>query len=391
MNTYSIARQPILDRTLQLYAYELLFRQHKSGIEEISFTSEVLATAIFDIGLDNVTGNNLAFINMSYQDIMNPAIDALPTDKVVLELLEDIEIDDALVKRVQQLADQGFLIALDDFVYSPQWEPLIDAASIIKLDLTVLTVEENQALVNQLQGRSLKFLAEKVESYEEFEVFKKMGCDYFQGYFLCRPEQLKGQSISSNMLLKTRLLAEINDPKTSIEQLDLIIQQDPSLSFKLIKYLNSAHFAFISPIKNIKQAIVMIGIQGIKKWATLLGLRNLSAKPSELTRISLVRAKLAETVASNNNITNPNSYFLGGLFSTLDAMLDTSMEEILATMPLDVNLKNALSKKEGELGLLLQAIMTYEKTGMHPFDNPRFSNNDYIEACTWADDIMSAL
>lgn len=391
MNKYSIARQPILDSTLQLYAYELLFRQHKSDIEEISFTSEVLATAIFDIGLDNVTGNNLAFINMSYQDIMNPAIDALPMDKVVLELLEDIDIDDALIKRVQQLADQGFLIALDDFVYSPQWEPLIEAASIIKLDLTVLTVEENQALVNQLQGRSLKFLAEKVESYEEFEIFRKMGCDYFQGYFLCRPEQLKGQSISSNTLIKTRLLAEINDPKTSIEQLDSIIQQDPSLSFKLIKYLNSAHFTFANPIKNIKQAIVMIGIQGVKKWATLLGLRNLSEKPSELTKISLVRAKLAETVASNNNISNPSNYFLAGLFSTLDAMLDTSMEKILASMPLDVSLKNSLSKKEGELGSLLQSIMTYEKTGIHPFDKPRFSNNDYIEACKWADEIMSAL
>jgi len=351
----------------------------------------VLATAIFDIGLDHVTGNTPAFINMSNQDIMNPAVDALPTNKVVLELLEDIEIGEALVKRVQELALKGFCIALDDFVYSPQWEPLIDAASIIKLDLTVLSADENRKLIETLQGRSLKFLAEKVETYEDFQLFNEMGCDYFQGYFFCRPEPLKGKSITSNALVKTRLLAEINNPTTSPEQLDTVIQQDPSLSFKLIKYLNSAHFALATPVENIRQAIIMIGLQGVKRWATLLTLRNLSSKPSELTKISLIRAKLAEEVAINNNIADPSMYFLGGLFSTLDAMLDTNMEKILSSMPLNESLKAALAKNKGDLGELIQDIAAYEKGDTQRLDKNLFSNNKYIDACAWADEVMSSI
>lgn len=391
INKYSIARQPILDHELQQYAYELLFRQHKQLNGNISLTSEVLATAIFDIGLETVTGNTLAFINMSYQDLMNPTIDALPSNQLVLELLEDIKIDNILAQRVQELAEKGFVIALDDFVYSPEWEPLIDAASIIKLDLTVSSVEENRAVIDQLQGRSLKFLAEKVETYEDFQLYRDMGCDYFQGYFFCRPEPLEGRSLTSNSLTKIRLLTEINDPNTSADKLNLIIQQDPSLSFKLLKYLNSAFFAFSTPIKNIKQAIILIGIQGVKKWTTLLTLRNLSSHPSELTKVSLIRAKLAERIAIDTKAANPETYFLAGLFSTLDAMLDASMEDILSSMPLDIDLKNALSKKQGKIGEVLKFVMEYEESHLLTLDKHLLSNDEYLNTCIWADEAMSSL
>jgi len=393
MTEFSLARQPILDSTLQLYAYELLFRGHKDKSKEISLTSEVLATAIFDIGLKTLVSDNLAFVNMSYQDIMSATVDSLPTSNLVLELLEDIKVDDALVKRVKELAEQGFIIALDDFIYSPEWEPLIDLASIIKLDLTVLSNDKNHEIIQKLKNRGIKFLAEKVETYEEFQLFKEMGCDYFQGYFLCKPEKLTGRSLTSSSLAKTQLLAEINNPDNSSDKISELIQQDPSLTYKLLKYLNSAHFAFKNPIESIHQAVIMLGIQGIKKWATLLCLRGLANKPTELTRVSLIRARLAEVIAGNKDVNSPSSFFLAGLFSTLDAMLDTDMSEILSSMPLEKAIKIALIEKKGELGSIIQEIIDYEKISLHDPINkkPCFSTNDYLKACSWADEIMASL
>jgi len=390
MNEFSIARQPILDASLQLYAYELLFRGHKKTEKKVSFTSEVLATAIFDIGLNKATGNNFAFINMSYEDIMSPTIDSLPTEKIVLELLEDIKIDDPLVQRVQELSALGFTIALDDFVYSSEWEPLIEVASIIKLDLTVLSDKENLKIINKLKNRGIKFLAEKVETYEEYQLFKEMGCEYFQGYFLCKPEILKGKSLTAGPLAKARLLAEINNPNISVDEVASIIQQDTALAFKLLKYLNSAHFSFAIDIESINQAVVMIGIQGIKKWSTLLCLRGLSAKPSELIKVSLTRAYLAEKSAPNNE---SNTYFLAGLFSTLDALLDSEIESVLSSIPLDTAIKNALTTQDGDLGVFIKQVIHYEKTALFLENTqaPPFSNEDYLEACEQADEVMSAI
>jgi len=393
MTEFSLARQPILDSTLQLYAYELLFRGCKDKSSGVSLTSDVLATAIFDIGLEKLIGNNLAFINMSYQDIMSSTVDSLPTSNLVLELLEDIKIDDTLVKRVKELAEQGFMIALDDFIYAPEWEPLIDVASIIKLDLTVLSNDKNHEIIQKLKNRGIKFLAEKVETYEEFQLFKDMGCDYFQGYFLCRPETLSGKSLTSGAVAKTRLLAEINDIDSSANKIAELIQQDPSLTYKLLKYLNSAYFSFKNPIENINQAVIMLGLQGIRKWTTLLCLRDLSDKPSELTRVALIRARLAENIANNTHSDSPSSFFLTGLFSTLDAMLDTDMNKILSSVPLEKNIKVALTDKKGNLGHVIQGIIDYEKIPVHDsFDKKTdFTTEDYIEACSWADEIMTSL
>lgn len=326
---------------------------------------------------------------MTYQDIMSETIDALPKTKVVLELLEDIKIDQRLIERVRELSKQGFLIALDDFIYSSDWEPLIDSAQIIKLDLTALSNSQNQEIIQKLKNRGLKFLAEKVETYEEFEAFKAMGCDYFQGYFLCKPEKISGKSLTSSVLAKTRLLAEINDPNSSSTKISELIQQDPALTYKLIKYLNSAIFSFSNPIESVQHATIMIGLQGVKNWATLLSLRGLSNKPSELTRVSLIRAKLAEIIASSKNANSPSSFFLSGLFSTLDAMLDCSMQKILSSMPIEANIKAALSDRKGEIGQTLQEIIDYENGIIT--SSTTITSDQYIEACTWADDILLAI
>lgn len=389
MDEFTFARQPILDDELQLYAYEFLYRPNNVANDRThSITSEVLVSSIIDLGLETATNNSLAFINMSYQDIMSEHIEALPTDKLILELLEDISPDDALIARVKDLSDKGFRFALDDFVYSPDWDPLIDLVGIIKLDLTISSFEENKTLINKLSNRNIVFLAEKVETHTDYQAYKDIGCTLFQGYFFCRPETLKGTALSANSLSKTKLLSIINQATISFDELEETIEKDPSLSYLLLKYLNSAQFSFTTKVDSIKQAIVILGLDNIKKWSTLVTLRNISSKPSELLRQALIRARLAELLAINNKQTNSSGFFLTGLLSVLDALLDTPLNTIIQSMPLDSDISLALLERKGPMGEALHLISLYENEQEEGGQN---ISAYYLEAYQWADQVMSAM
>jgi len=389
MDEFSFARQPILDTSLSLYAYEFLYRPTGDAHNKNhSITSEVLASSIIDLGLDKASNGYFAFINMSYDDIMSEHIDALPADKLILELLEDIKPNNDLISRVKNLHEKGFRFALDDFVYSPSWDPLIELADIIKFDLTVTSFEENKALINTLKTKDIVFLAEKVETHADYQAYRDIGCTLFQGYFFSKPELIKGTSLSANQLSKTKLLSLINQPELSIAELEATIEQDPNLTYLLLKYLNSAQFSFSNPIESIKHAIVILGIANIKKWSTLVTLRSLSSKPSELLRLALVRAHLAELIAIENKHINSNSFFLSGLLSVLDALLDTPLKTIIKSMPLDPEISQGLLVHEGEIGETLSLVTQYENNQCT--DNQAISKH-YLTACQWADKVMMSL
>jgi len=389
MNEFTFARQPILNKSLQLYAYEFLYRStDDTDSRKHSITSEVLASSIIDLGLDQASNNALAFINMSYDDIMSKHVEALPADRLILELLEDIKPDSDLIARVKNLTEQGFRFALDDFVYSSDWDPLIELAEIIKFDLTVTSFEENKALISKLKNRNIEFLAEKVETYADYEAYTAIGCTLFQGYFFSKPEVINGASLNANSLSKTKLLSLINQADTSFAELEETIEQDPNLTYLLLKYLNSAQFSFSNPIESIKQAVVILGLDNIKKWATLVTLRSMSSKPTELLRLALVRARLAELLAIDNKQDNSGGFFLSGLLSVLDALLDTPLETIIKSMPLDAEISQALLTHEGEIGETLDLIIQYEITQQ---DNKNKISENYLDACQWADQIMNSL
>jgi len=350
MDNFSFARQPILNHKLQLFAYEFLFRPINNNELNHSLTAEVLTSSIIDVGLLKASNNKPAFINMSYNDIMSDYVEALPSKQIVLELLEDIKPNTALNERVSDLVNMGYSFALDDFVYTPKWDTLIDLADFIKFDLTMTTFEENKALINQLHDKDITFLAEKVETHQQFKDYKNIGCTLFQGYFFCKPEKISGKVIDSSAIAKAKIITDLNRPNISVKELENTFKQHPTLTFNLLKYLNSAYFSFSKNIASIKQAIVILGIDGVRKWATIISLRSFSSKPAELRRQTLVRAKLAELLATRNNLPNPESYFLMGIISALDAVLDFSKEEILEAMSLSADIKSALLQMKGDIG-----------------------------------------
>ncbi|MDF1689187.1 MAG: HDOD domain-containing protein [Cycloclasticus sp.] len=390
MPKFSFARQPILNSSLELYAYEFLYRPiQDEAPQSHSITAEVIASSALDLGLKKAANNHFIFLNMSYDDLFSPLIEALPSEQVILELLEDLQPDSKLVKRVQELSAKGFSFALDDFVYTPDWDPLIALASIIKFDLTVTSIDENKALIEKLQPYPIQFLAEKVETLDEFKAYKDIGCELFQGYFFCKPELVQGKAVSASTLAITKLLADINRTDISITELESTVERDPNLTHMLLKYLNSANFSFKNPIERIKQAIVILGINETKKWVTLISLRSIPSKPLELIKHALVRAKLAELIALENTEKNPNSFFLMGLLSTIDALLDITMKEALKLMPLKDEILEALLEQKGEMGRVLSIIIDHEQQLNWPIDQDY--STQYIDACQWADDVTSSI
>ncbi|PCI22170.1 MAG: diguanylate phosphodiesterase, partial [Piscirickettsiaceae bacterium] len=312
-----------------------------------------------------------------------------PADKIILELLEDIKPNQELNNRIKELVKKGYTIALDDFVYNSEWDTLIDLATIIKLDLTVTTLEENKALIDKLRDKNITFLAEKVETYQQFHEYKDIGCTLFQGYFFCKPERVSGKTIDTSSLARMRLISELNQPDITIDALEQIIKQHPKLTYNLLKYLNSGYFSFSKKPGTIKQCIIILGIEGMKSWSTILCLRNFSSKPAELRHMALIRAKFAELLAAKHKLADPASYFLMGILSTLDALTDATIENILKTMPLDKKIIDALLYQKGEMGQVLATVIKHESTTLS-VDNINASSV-YSEAYRWADKIMYSI
>jgi EAL and modified HD-GYP domain-containing signal transduction protein len=296
----------------------------------------------------------------------------LPPDHVVIEILEDIEVDDELINVVRNLREKKYTIALDDFTYSDEWVPLIELASIIKYDVMQHSLEEINKQREESQCKN-KLLAEKVETQDEF----------------------KSLGDSSAQLLQ--LLSALNNPYIEINEVELLVGQNLSFSYKLFKYLNSAAFAVENEITSIKQAIVYFGLDRLKKWTSLLvlSIAKQDNKPGELINIALSRAKMCELLAEKNNDDNSDTFFTVGLFSILDVIFGKPLETILSELPLDDSIKQALTSYKGKQGDALVCCLACEKQTWGDIKYSEVSietiQRIYLDSMVWSKTMMSEL
>lgn len=399
MQDIFIGRQPIFDRDLNVFAYELLFRSgtrnHAGEFDGDQATSQVIVNAFIEIGLEQIVGPHPAFINLTRSFVTSVTPLPFPKDRVVLELLEDIRPDAEVVSGVRNLAAQGYVIALDDFVFNENLKPLIEHAQIVKIDLMTLSREELAEHVRLLNGYDVKLLAEKIETQEEFEHCKALGFSYFQGYFLSRPNIVQSTQLAPNRLAVLQLLAKLQDPQSDATDIEALIGQDVALSYKLLRYINSAFFAFPKKIESIRQAVVYLGMQSIKTWVSLLVVAGLGNKPAELVTQAMQRAKMCELLAKTAKRPNADSYFTVGLFSLLEALMDMPLEKILASLPFTDDIRKALLKQEGPYGEALSCAIAYEKGDFMRarFDRlaPSQMTDTYLASARWADDSANAI
>lgn len=394
MYNIAIGRQPIYDNKLQVIAYELLFRSN-SKLNQAQFldgdkaTTEVILNAFTEIGLANLVSNTPAYINLTQSFISGEYPLPNISKNVVLEVLEDIPVTESLIDAILLLKEQGYTIALDDFVYRQDLDRLVNTADIIKLDLMAQSKDKIRTTVEKLQQRGKILLAEKVETHEEFEFCKKIGFDYYQGYFFCKPEIITGQSLPANKLKILQLLAKLHDTNTHVDELVSDISSDVALSFRLLRYINSVQFGMQNEIDSIKQAVLLLGWNNIRSIATLMVLSSIEDKPFELIKTGLVRAKMCELLSSDSHPGETETFYTVGLLSIIDALMDCTIEDAMKQLPLSKHITDALTYKTGELGNLLQDVINYIRGDLGTFkyasiEQPKASEA-YLQALQWAD------
>ena len=364
-----IGRQAILDQKKNVYAYEILFRSGLKNAFDPSLdgnvaTQSVMVNTMLDFGMKKLVSDKKAFINFTEKNLLNRAPQLLPADSIVVEILETVQPTPAILEAVQELKDEGYKIALDDFVLLPGYEPLIDMADIIKVDFRITEDPEERKRLREILPGHVRLLAEKIETEEEFHQALEYGYVLFQGYFFCKPVVLHKKKLTSNALSQIRLLKEVNRQDFDFSAIINVISSDTNLVHKLLTYINSVGIGLTYHISNLRQAAVLLGSAGMRRWVTLISLQTFSDdKPPELFTISLLRAKFCELIAheiKRPDLT-PDTGFLLGMFSLLDVLLSQPMEEVLKEVGLSSELNAALLGEDNILRHVLDLVIAYEQ------------------------------
>ncbi|MBK8011084.1 MAG: HDOD domain-containing protein [Deltaproteobacteria bacterium] len=390
-----VARQAIYDRDLTACAYELLYRasptatQASLGSTDLADASrDTIVGAICEIGLERLAGNLPCLVNIDEHVLESRACLHLPRDRIVLEILETVPPTPIVFARIEELINAGFRIALDDFIDTPEWTPIAKRAHIIKVDVLNRSLEEISALYSSLERYPGALLAEKVETYAQLNHCRSLGFKYFQGFFLCRPDTLEGNRVPEARLHQIRLLAELQGPNRSFEELERTVRADPGLSLKLLRFLNSAAVALPHPVESLRQALVFAGINRLRAWLSFFVMSRLSSTSTELLRLSMVRARMCELLAQANRRTDDDAFFTVGLLSTMDALSGQTMETLLRQLPLSEAMNAALLHQEGDLGAALSCAIAFERADWSRVRctklDPATISASYIEAVRWA-------
>jgi len=364
-----IARQPIFDATRDVVGYELLFRDGLSncftGTDGTEATRQVLLNTFVLFGLARLTGGRPAFINFTRDFLFNDLICLFPPSNVVVEILEDIPADVAVRAACRRLKDAGYTLALDDVSSVEAYVDLIGLVDIVKVDFRETPEQERQRMVKELLGTSVRLLAEKVETYQEFRQAVDEGFALFQGYFFAKPEVMQRRDIPGNQVQYLRLIRELRKPGMSIGSLERIIKQDLSLSYRLLKYINSPLFGLRSEIRSVRHALTLLGERDVRRWATLAALTGMApGKPSELLETGLLRARFCETLSGAITPATQNAaeeMFLVGLFSVLDAVLDMPLDEAIRDAGMPPRVKATLLGVPSPLRNVLELVFAYER------------------------------
>ncbi|MFT5814711.1 MAG: EAL and modified HD-GYP domain-containing signal transduction protein [Psychroserpens sp.] len=395
------ARQPILDIDKNLFAYELLFRDSIINvfpdIDSDEATTKMMDASNFSLGISVFTGNKPAFINFTLETLLKGYPEILTTDELVVEILETVKPSKKLLLICKDLHQKGYTIALDDYIHQSVWQHFYPFIHIIKIDwqdTTLDTIKEVKIAITDFPH--IKLLAEKVETYEEYNQALALGFELFQGFFFAKPEMIKTKSLSPSQVSMAELFYETSKKDIDLDCVTAVFERDVTLSYKLLRYANSAIFKRRSEISTIKQALVTLGSAELKRFLGLIFTANINPeKPAELINSAMARAKFCELMASQVKSPIDNSIaFLTGLLSLIDAIVDEDLESILTKLPLAQEMKDTLLTRESDTAALIILIELIERaewskttTIMEKLGLEKASVlKSYNEAMTWADE-----
>jgi EAL and modified HD-GYP domain-containing signal transduction protein len=400
-----IGRQPILNSDQKLFAYELLFRSSaQAGVagvtDGVQATSRLVINTFNNFGVERVLGDKKAFINVSAPLLESDLLELLPADKVVLEVLEDVPPTAETVSRCQALRALGYKFALDDFVYKRELESFLSIASFIKFDLRALGVSGLSEQLRLLRGRGISFIVEKVETRSEFDSCRALLINYYQGYYFAKPQTLRMKRMdpSTQQLMHLFSLVSANaEPQV----IDANFRQNVALSYNLLRYINSVGFGLMHKVDTIKHALVLLGHAKLARWLTLLMFSSSGSNPAPqaLFRTALIRARLTELLGQKRLPAAEHDHlFMCGMFSLLDAMLDTPLVETLKNLSLPDKVSSALLSGQGAYAPYLALSCACEEgdpARLQTLAGPLGLGLDdlsrlQIDAMGWAEEVASA-
>lgn len=390
-----MARQPIFNTKMQVVAYELLYRSGSKNTYDLSIdgdlaTTSVVVDTLINFGIQKLTNNKVAYINFTRKSLMENLPTLFDRERLTVEILETLEVDEALVEKCKYLKSIGYTIALDDFSGDEKFDALIPYVDILKVDFMVLKSEGRAYIANKFKSGNIKLLAEKVETLKDYEEAKRFGYHLFQGYFFEKPVICKAKGLQSSMVNYLEILNETMNENADFGRMAEIIKRDFSLTYKLLRLINSPAFYTVQEITSVNQALTLLGLNEIRKWTTLIMLRDISAeKPDELVKVSLVRALFAEHLADLFGLKNRKTEaFLLGLFSLIDTIMDKPLFDIVEPLPLKSDVKAAMLGMGNSFHDILVVLRHYEVGDfdrvMHVTESRKISNSDvsdyYIKA-----------
>jgi len=401
-----VARQPIFDRHRKVWAYELLFRAngaatHFDGAEPSSATRQVISHGMLSIGWDKMLRGKPGCVNFGRDMLLQDLYSSLPPGQTIIELTEDIDADAEVLAAVRAVRDQGYRIALDDFRPGPRMDALVELAHLVKVEMDTPKPQQ-EIILRDLHARGIRVLSEKVETDADFRWALRAGYDYFQGNFFARPMLMQGTQIPAVKMQCLRLIQEAHRAELDFTRLSALISQDVSLSYKLLRYANSARFGRQSKIHSIRRALVVLGEYGIRKWIAIAALPAIAEdKPSELVTQSLVRGRFCELLGQASGQGVEDQAFLVGLFSLLDALLDRPLNDTLEELGLAPHLDSVLrglAPDESVLNQIYKLVRRYEVADWAGVDAlagqlgtpPEVVGAAYREALPWADELAHA-
>lgn len=398
-----VARQPIFNRQKQQVAYELFYRRHKKENFEIfnrdSTSATVIMNSFITMGIDKVAGGKEVYVKFTDM-LLNYDIPTLLNSKdMIIEIMpEESNID--LVRVCSELKKKGYKIALDDYtlINYKMFDALIKYIDIVKVDFLINSLMDREDIVYKMNSFGVRLLAERVETIDDFTEAYNMGFDYFQGYFFSKPEILEDKEIPSFKLHSLHIINELNRVEPDYDVITEIVQRDISLSYKLLRMVNSVSYNIPGKVESLKQALVFLGFNELRKFMYLVLLYDMCQdKPGELIRISLVRAKMGEYLCNDLNCYNKNEIFLMGMFSMIDGVLNKPIDIALNALPLKEEIKDAIKGVRNNYFILYNLIIKFESADWVEVDksinelelNKAKVSDYYTAAVNWVDDILS--
>lgn len=353
-NALLFATQPIFDRNEEVQGFELLYRSgtglSAQEVGEAVATSEVVHNFTTAITQSSDLLGGLAFINVSSDLLLSPHFLPLPPDKVVVELTERTAPTPELINAVRHWHRQGFRFSLDHFECTPDWEPLLEMATYLKINCLTTLLEDVAAYRKQLAHLHIWWIAGRIENREEYESYRALGFDYFQGYFFVQPFPVYGKRIEPTTLQATQLLSHLTQPDPDIAQIEALIDADPKLAIRLIRIANSARYSHYGTIESIKNVVARLGLQQLASWVMLFGL--LGHADAQYALLVLTRAQVCKQLAQQQGLSGQEAYFIG-ILSAAELLIGIPNDEFMESLALGERTHEAVINHQGVYGVIL--------------------------------------